>query len=421
MSTEELRPRKLHWWALALLVISVCINYIDRGNLGVAAHSIASDLHFSPDQLGWLLGSVFWTYSLCQPVAGKLIDRWNVNWVFAAGFFVWSLATAFTGLVSGFSAILLLRLVLGAGESIAYPAYSKIIATNFPERLRGTANALIDAGSKVGPALGIMLGVQIVSAYSWRYMFVGIGGLSLLWLIPWVLIIPHLRARTGVKETVWSPSYLQLLQNRRVWGTILGLFGANYMWYFFLNWLPYYLETERHYTKGQLSIFASLPFWAVAAASMVFGILADWLIRRGRAAGRVRQTFVSVGLLGCCVFTLPAVFVQEAWLSTVFLALACVCMAGFSSNHWAFSQTLSGPSAAGKWTGLENCFGNFAGVAASHITGSTLSATHSFVPAFAVACGASLLGVIGFFFVVGKPIPVAWTQQSEDLQPVTPF
>jgi len=147
MSAEraEPKPRTLHWFALALLVISVCINYADRGNLGVAARSIEGELHFSPDALGTLLGSFFITYSVCQLVAGKVIDTWNVNWVYAVGFLLWSAATGLTGLVSTFPAILCLRLALGAGESVAYPAYSKILATVFPERLRGTANALIDA------------------------------------------------------------------------------------------------------------------------------------------------------------------------------------------------------------------------------------------------------------------------------------
>lgn len=407
MPTEEFSPRRLHWWALSLLVVSVCINYVDRGNLGVAAHSIAEELHFAPNTLGFLLGSIFWTYSLCQPIAGKIIDRWNVNWVYALGFLVWSAATLATGLVSSFTAILLLRLVLGAGESVAYPAYSKIIATNFPERLRGTANALIDAGSKVGPALGVMVGVKIVTLFSWRYMFIAIGTASLLWLVPWVFTVPRLKADAYNKRT-WSPEYAQLLRNRALWGTVIGLFGGNYMWYFFLTWLPYYFESERHYTKDRLALFASLPFWAVAAASMLFGLLADMLIRRGYPAGRVRQCFVASGLFGCCLFTLPAVFVNEQWQSTALLAAACVCMAGFSSNHWALSQTLSGPSAAGKWTGLENCIGNFAGVVASYITGYTLHVTHSFVSAFAIACGFTLAGVVGFSYVVGRPVEVNW-------------
>ncbi len=85
METARAKPKPLHWFALALLVISVCINYADRGNLGVAAKSIEAELHFSQDNLGVLLGSFFVTYAAFQLVAGKLIDHWNVNWVYAAG------------------------------------------------------------------------------------------------------------------------------------------------------------------------------------------------------------------------------------------------------------------------------------------------------------------------------------------------
>lgn len=408
MPTDQLRPTRLQWLALALLVISVCINYVDRGNLGVAAKSIEADLHFPPQQLGLLLGSIFWTYSLGQLVAGKLIDRWNVNWVYAAGFLVWSAATGLTGLANSFTAFFLLRLLLGAGESIAYPSYSKIIATGFPEQLRGTANALIDCGSKVGPALGVLLGVKMINALSWRYMFVFIGGASLLWLLPWCLLVPKLPLRRVVEASQWAPPYLALIKERRVWGTVLGLFGGNYTWYFFLTWLPYYFESERHYTKDRLAFFASLPFWSVSIASILFGLAADALIRRGYHAGRVRQAFVSLGLLGCCVFIIPAILVKEDWLCNTLFALASVCMAGFSSNHWAFSQTLAGPEAAGKWTGFENCLGNFAGVIAPWVTGLTLNRTHSFLAAVLVASGVLLLGVLGFSLVVGTPNQVLW-------------
>jgi MFS transporter, ACS family, D-galactonate transporter len=405
--------------ALLLLVISVCINYVDRGNLGVAAKSIEADLKFPPEQLGLLLGSIFWTYSLGQLVAGKLIDRWNVNWVYAAGFLIWSAATGLTGLANTFGTFFFLRLVLGAGESVAYPAYSKIIATGFPEQLRGTANAMIDCGSKVGPALGVLLGVKMINALSWRSMFLVIGGASLLGLVPWCLLIPRLSLRQVVHASQWSPSYRALLGERKVWGTVLGLFGGNYTWYFFLTWLPYYFENDRHYTKDRLALFASLPFWSVSLASMLFGVAADALIRRGYHAGRVRQTFVSVGLLGCCLFMIPAILVERDWLCIIFFTLASVCMGGFSSNHWAFSQTLAGPEAAGKWTGFENCLGNFAGVIAPFITGLALRETHSFFAAILIACGVLLVGVLGFSFVVGSPNQVRWHEGQDTVHTET--
>jgi len=399
----------LHWVALGLLVLSVCINYVDRGNLGVAAKSIQDELQFSQPQLGVLLGGFFWTYSLCQLAAGYMMDRWNVNWLYAAGFAIWSVATGITGFANSFIVILLLRLVLGAGESIAYPAYSKIIATTFPESLRGTANALIDAGSKVGPALGILIGVKMIQAMSWRLMFFAVGGASLLWLLPWCLVVARLPRHEAVQHSTQpSPSFFQLLASRAFWGTVLGLFGGNYTWYLFLTWLPYYFETDRHYTKDHLAIFGSLPFWPVAVASMSFGLAADALIRRGWHAGRVRKTFVSFGLLGCCIFIIPAVLIREEWISTVFFVLGCICLAGFSSNHWAYSQTLAGVRGAGKWTGFENCLGNFSGVIAPYVSGATLHATNSFIPAFVVAGVVLLIGAFGFSFVVGVPEEVDW-------------
>lgn len=133
--TESLpKPRGLHWFALTLLVISVCINYADRGNLGVAARSLELELHLGKDQLGQLLGAFSLTYSFSQLIAGKLLDRWNVNWLYALAFFLWSSATAATGLANTFGQIMVLRLMLGIGESIAYPAYSKVIVTSSRKR-----------------------------------------------------------------------------------------------------------------------------------------------------------------------------------------------------------------------------------------------------------------------------------------------
>src|SRR5580658_6444130 len=176
------------WIVLALLVVSVTINYIDRGNLSIAASRLASELWLDPEKIGLLLSSFFWTYAAMQIVAGWLIDRYSVYWIFAGGFFIWSAATALTGLAGGFATIFALRLLLGMGESVAYPAYSKIIAQGFTEENRGLANGLIDLGSKAGPALGLMIGGVIVSHYGWRPLFISVGLISLLWLIPWAWV-----------------------------------------------------------------------------------------------------------------------------------------------------------------------------------------------------------------------------------------
>jgi ACS family D-galactonate transporter-like MFS transporter len=415
------KPSWLHWVILALLSISVAINYVDRGNLSVALSSIEKDIHLSQDQLGILGMAFFVSYSFVQILAGKLIDRYNVIWVYAAGYLAWSGATALTGFVHGFTiagftvssfaALFSLRLLLGLGESVAFPCYAKILSGSFPEGLRGTANASIDCCTKMGPAVGIMLGVELVSKFGWRFMFIVIGAVSLAWLIPWCLLAPRLRLRQHVSH-IAPPPYREILSKRPFWGTVLGLFGANYTWYFFLTWLPYYFEKERHYASDRLAFFSSLPFWGVGISSICAGIIADAIIRRGRHAIRVRQTTVSSGLVGCCVLMLPAVAIENETLSLSLLMVACLCFGLFSSNHFALVQALSGPEAAGRWTGVQNGLGNCAGIVAPWVTGAILQTTHSFFLAFATACGVLLLGVTGYWFVVGKSGRVLWSTED---------
>ncbi len=421
MTVSLPKPRGLHWFALALLVISVCINYADRGNLGVAARSLELELHLGKDQLGYLLGAFSITYAFSQLIAGKLLDHWNVNWLYALAFFLWSSATAATGLTNTFWQIMILRLLLGVGESIAYPAYSKVIVTSFPETLRGTANALIDAGSKIGPFAGVLLGVKMIEWFNWRGMFFVIGAASLLWLIPWCAVAPKLPGKIVSKTplSTWTASYAQLLSNRTLWGTAIGLFGGNYAWYFLLNWLPYYFETERHYTKDRLAVVGSLPFLAVAISAMCFGLIADWFIRRGHHAGRVRQLCACIGLSGCGVLMLWAALVREASTCNVLIVLACISMGIWSSNHWAFTQFLAGPETAGKWTGLQNCIGNFAGILGPVVSGYAVKATHSFVSSFAIASGLLVFAVLAYWFVVGKPALVFTNPHAVSSLPAT--
>jgi hypothetical protein len=239
-------------------------------------------------------------------------------------------------------------------------------------------------------------------------MFFIIAIASALWLIPWCFVAPKMTIRQLSSSSRWSPSYRQLIRQRAFWGTVLGLFGANYAWFFLLNWIPYYFETDRHITGDRLALFASLPFWAVACSSMLLGVLADALIRRGHDAGRVRQRAICFGLLGCCILMVPAVLVRQPVLFQVFLFAALASMGAFSSNHWALTQRLSGVEGAAKWTGFQNCIGNFAGIIANYLGGLTLALTHSFIPSFALAVLAMLAGVFGYWFVIRRPEPVNW-------------
>src|SRR6185369_5559776 len=120
------------WTVVVLLVVSVAFNYIDRGSLAIAAPDLNRELHFEPSRMGLLFSAFFWSYAGFMVAAGWLADRYPVSLVLGVGYSLWSLATLGTGFVASFQALLILRLLLGLGESVAYPVYSRIIAELFP-------------------------------------------------------------------------------------------------------------------------------------------------------------------------------------------------------------------------------------------------------------------------------------------------
>jgi MFS transporter, ACS family, D-galactonate transporter len=395
---------------LGLLVVSICINYIDRANLSAAAEGLTRELSLDPKQLGLLLSSFFITYAFFQIPAGWLIDRFNVYWVYALGYLVWSAATALTGLANSYNMIFGLRLLLGMAEACAYPSYSKIIATSFPEHQRGLPNSLIDAGSKMGPALGLLIGGSIVAGYGWRVMFLSIGGVSLLWLVPWCIAVRNEKTKhCSVVEPGRCPGILEIFSKRSAWGTFIGLLCSNYAWYFLLSWLPSYLIRERHFSQSLMATAGSIPFWGVAVTSIFGGWMSDRLIRGGSSVTRVRKAFAITGLLGSTLL-LPAALVEGQNLALVLLTAACLSYGLFSSNVWAITQSLAGSTAAGKWTGIQNTFGNVAGVLAPNLTGWIVAETHSFYWAFVAVCCALVISASSYAFVVGELKPVRWEE-----------
>ena len=407
-AVTESRLSNVQLRVLTLLVISIFINYIDRGALGVAAHDLRTELRLDPADVGKLLSAFFWTYASFQIVAGWFVDRYDVRWVFGAGFLLWSGATWATGLAHSFATLLALRLVLGVGEAVAYPAYSKILAGNFPQKHRGTANGLIDMGSKAGPALGTLLGGLLVAHYGWRALFLSIGLASLIWLVPWVLWGPRDRALPAAQRAD-APGILEILARREAWGTFLGLAGGNYFWYFLLFWLPSYLQEERHFSTSMMAILGSVPFWGIALSSAIGGWASDRWIARGGTPTVVRKFFAVTGLL-MGTLILPAAIVQDRVLSMALLIAASLSFGLCSSNIWAITQTLAGPVASGKWTGIQNAIGNVGGITAPWVTGLIVAKTGSFLPAFAAASLAATGGALSFLLIVRKVAAVRWTR-----------
>jgi MFS transporter, ACS family, D-galactonate transporter len=396
---------------LALLVFSVFINYIDRGNLSIAAPLIKDELGLSGSQLGILLSSFFWTYGLFQILSGWLVDRFNVNWVMAIGFFLWSAATGATGLLHGFVALLVVRLILGIGESVAYPSYSRILAKHFPESQRGFANSVIASGLACGPAFGILLGGMLMARFGWRSFFIVVGLISLLWLVPWFRWMPRGPGLAPTRHWAPAPTTLEILQQRSAWGSFLALFCNNYLLYFLLAWLPFYLVRERHFSMDAMAKIGGAMYLMQALCAALCGRLADRWIAAGGTRTRVHLTFMIVGVLGAGTFLFASSLAGPV-LSVVLLVLVGVAFGLSSSNIFPITQTLAGPQASGRWTGLQCGFANSAGAVASAVTGIILDRTGHFFWAFAVAAAFSYAGAFCWMFLVGRIDPVIWVPRS---------
>jgi ACS family D-galactonate transporter-like MFS transporter len=409
ISSTGAKMSRAEWILLSLLIASIFINYIDRSNLSIAAPLLAKELSLSPTKIGSLLSSFFWTYALLQllGISGWLADRFPVMHVFTAGFVIWSLATIATGLVSGFAAIYVARLFLGAGESLAYPCYSRIFATELPQHHRGFANALLDAGSKLGPALGTFVGGLLLVRFGWRPFFIVLGLGSLVWILPWMRYARLSHTLTAVPKT--DSSVGQLLGNRSAWGTFLGHFCGNYFWFFLLTWIPSYLVKERDFSIGAMANIVSAALVAVAGATCLAGWTSDRLIARGASPTRIRKSVV-VGGLTLSSIILPVAFVTSVTLSIALLILACIAFGTYASNHWAITQTLAGPRMAGRWTSLQNGIGNISGILAPWLAGAIVEGSGSSKLAFVISALIVLAGALLWAFVVGPVEEVRWRE-----------
>jgi MFS transporter, ACS family, D-galactonate transporter len=391
---------------LFLLGLSVVINYIDRSNLSIAAALIKDEMGISASQLGSLLSAFFWTYSLMQIASGWLVDRFDVKWVFALGFLLWSGATAITGLLHGFLALFMIRIVLGIGEAVAFPSYGKIVCKYFDEKRRGFANAIVVSGLALGPAVGMLIGGSVVSRYGWRPFFIVVGLAGLLWLVPWFAWMPRRDAASASTPSPLS-GMIAVMFRGQAWGMWLCHFCLAYPLYFLLTWLPYYLTRTRGMSLPQMARAGALIFTVYACVSAATGKLADRWISAGGAPTLVRKTLAVIGSIGVSVFFVAAV-VATTRVCVWMLVMAGVSMGLLGTNLYSTAQTLAGPRMIGRWMGLQQCIGNLSGAVAPAVTGWLLDRTgqHFYWP-FYVAAITSAVGALGWL-LLGTIKTIAW-------------
>ncbi len=383
--TETLKQTadKMRWPVVGLLSLGMIIAYFDRVNLSVALPSMSGEFGWTESQQGLAMAAIFFTYTALQIPAGILVDRYGVRIPYLIGFLVWSIASALTALTGALTALIAFRLLVGIGESVVTPSSMRYIRLHFDEKQRGLAVGLYMTGTKVGPALGLPICAALVSGLGWRSMFLIIGGVSVAWLIPWMLwvkkndIAAVPRSQQVASEATKRVPIGRILKSPVIWGVIIGTYCYMYFVYYCMTWMPTYFQKVHGMSIKEMGWYGGVAFGGMAAVAALSGWAADMFIKRGHDPITVRKSFTIAGFLLASTQTF-AVFTDSVTVM-LFFAVFSLCGLGLATaNYWALTQTLIPGGSIAMVVGIQNTAANLAGIVSPWLTGFMIERSGSF-------------------------------------------
>jgi ACS family hexuronate transporter-like MFS transporter len=407
---------KVRWVVCALLFCATTINYIDRQVLGILAPDLQRSIGWNEVQYGYIVTSFQAAYALGLLLAGRILDRVGTKRGFAVAVVVWSLAAmahAFARSALGFGVA---RFVLGLGESANFPASIKTVAEWFPRKERAFATGLFNAGSNLGAIVAPAVVPIITLAYGWPWAFVLTGAIGFAWLFAWLglyatpedhpRLTPRERAyiRSDAEEAVTPIPWLTLLGQRQAWAVALGKFLTDPIWWFYLFWLPKFLN-ERH-GLGLAKMGAPLVTIYLIAdiGSVGGGWLSSALIGRGFSVNAARKTT----MLACALAVVPIVFapwVGSLWGAVALIGLATAGHQGWSANIYTLASDMFPRRAVASVIGFAGMAGAIGGMLIATATGYLLQWTGSYWVLFALASSAYLVALATIQVLVPRMQP----------------
>ncbi|MDI3405714.1 MFS transporter [Streptomyces cavernicola] len=416
-----------------MLFVTVVINYLDRSNLSIALPEIARELDLTTAQQGLLLSAFGWTYAALQIPGGWLVDRVPARVLYPVCLTLWSLATLFMGVIGGFVALIVLRLMVGAFEAPAYPINNKVATVWFPERERATAIGFYTSGQFIGLALLTPVLSWLQALISWHWVFIATGLVGVLWALVWYVWfrepadsranaaeVELIRAGGGLVDATESTDasdashttrerperarisradLATVLGRRKLWGIYLGQFCLTSTLWFFLTWFPTYLVEYRDMDYIKSGFLASLPFVAALVGVLTSGVLSDFLLRRGASLGAARKGPIIAGLLLSTVMV-GASFTDSTTLVIVFLSVAFFGN-GLASITWSLVSAMAPQRLLGLTGGMFNFIGNLSSIATPIVIGMIIT-DESFAPGFAYMTVVTIVGILSYVFLVGR-------------------
>ena len=386
------------WTICALLFVVTTINYVDRQVLGILAPTLQHQLHWSESQYGDVVSWFSLPYAFGFLAAGWIFDRIGVRRGFAAAVVAWSLAAiahAFARTTALFSAA---RAMLGVAESANFPGAIKTVAEWFPKRERALATGIFNAGTNTGAIVTPLLVPWIALTWGWQWAFVVTGSLGFLWLILWLLLyrrpethprvtaaeLQHIRSDPTEPET--PVSWWRLLGDRQTWAFAIGKCLADPVWWFYLYWLPKFLDAKYGIKLAQVALPLIVVYVVADVGSVGGGWLSSALIKRGRTINWARKTAMLVMAL-LIVPTALAPRAGSVWTAILIVAVAAAAHQAWSANVYTLASDMFPRAAVGSVVGIGAFAGGIGGWAFQRVTGRILEANgNDYTPIFAV-CG----------------------------------
>lgn len=402
---------KYRWTICGLLFFATTINYLDRQVLSLLAPELTHEFGWSNSDYGNITAVFQFVYAISLLFAGRLIDKMGTKWGFAIAIVIWSLGAmmhahaidigtaansvmGWVGLASvpvSIVGFVIARAVLGIGESGNFPAAIKTTAEYFPKKERALATGIFNSGSNIGAILAPLTVPVLSEKYGWESTFMIIGGIGFIWLIFWFLIYesPEKQKRLSAEELAYirsdvdtsvdqsenpedakKVSWFRLLQYKQAWAFAIGKFLTDGVWWFFLFWLPKYLEVQYHLTGKQLA----LPLFVLYSMTMVGSISGGWFpmyfIKKGYLAydGRMRAMFF-MALFPLAVLAAQPLGSFGYWVPVILIGIGASAHQAWSANIFTTVSDMFPRKTVASVTGIGGMAGGIGGVLISKIGG----------------------------------------------------
>jgi ACS family hexuronate transporter-like MFS transporter len=389
---------RYRWTICALLFFATTISYIDRQVIGILGPTLQKDLGWDEQAFANVVSWLTIGYALGFLVAGRIMDRVGTRKGFAGAIVLWSVSAMAHALARGAASFSAARFALGVGESGNFPAAIKTVAEWFPTRERAFATGIFNAGSNVGAILTPIMVPWIALTWGWRAAFIATGALGFLWLAAWLIVYrppeehPKIGAaelahiRSDPVEPTFAVSWMQLLKYRQTWAFAIGKFMTDPIWWFYLYWLPKFLDARYGIKLAQVTA----PLVAIYLLADVGSVYGGWLsgafIKRGRSVNAGRK----LAMLIAAVIIIPTMFAPAAtnmWVAVAIVGVAAAAHQWWSANIFTLTSDMFPKFAVGSVVGIGGFFGAVGGVLFQRATGWVLQHNGSnYTPVF-LACG----------------------------------